>query len=102
LALPTPLQKVLDWLHSGYPEGVPQQDYYALLAFLARSLKADEVTEVIDALEAERKVDRKTTTADVTAAIEAVTASPALRNDVQRVEQHLRDAGWELETAAEY
>ena len=102
MTLPTLLQKVLDWLHAGYPEGVPQQDYYPLLAFLARSLKADEVTEVVDALEAESKVDRKTTTEEVRAAIEAVTASRTLKEDVRRVEEHLREAGWELEAAAEY
>jgi hypothetical protein len=102
MTLPAVLQKVLDWVHIGYPEGVPQQDYYPLLAFLARSLKAEEVAEVVDALEAESKVDRKATTADVRAAIEAVTASPALRNDVERVEKHLREAGWELEPAAEH
>jgi Protein of unknown function (DUF3349) len=101
MALPNLLQKVLDWLHAGYPEGVPQEDYYALLAFLARSLRPEEVTEVVTALEAEKKVGRKTTTADVTAAIEAVTASPALRKDVRRVEERLREAGWELETVAE-
>ena len=102
MTLPTLLQKVLDWLHAGYPEGVPQQDYYPLLAFLARSLKADEVTEVVDALEAESKVDRKTTTEEVRAAIEAVTASRTLKEDVRRVEEHLREAGWEPEAAAEY
>jgi Protein of unknown function (DUF3349) len=72
-------------------------------AFLARSLKPEELTEVVSALEADRSVDHKTTTEDVKAAVERVTASPlpALRSDLQRVEQHLRESGWELEPAAE-
>jgi Protein of unknown function (DUF3349) len=100
VALPAVLQKVLDWLHAGYPQGVPQQDYYPLLAFLARSLKPEEVSEVVGALEAERGADRTTTSEDVGAAIEAVTKSPALGEDVHRVEHHLRELGWELEPAA--
>ena len=29
---------VLNWLHEGYPEGVPPTDYFPLLALLKRSL----------------------------------------------------------------
>jgi hypothetical protein len=90
------LQRVLNWLHAGYPQGIPQQDYYPLLAFLARSLKADEVSEVVSALEAEEQLGHQTTTEDVRAAIEAVTKSPALAGDVERIEHRLREHGWEL------
>jgi hypothetical protein len=96
----TVLQKVLDWLHASYPNGVPQQDYFPLLAFLARSLKTDEVSEVVNDLESERDPDHETTSDDVRAAIEAVTNSPALENDVRRIERRLRDMGWELEGTA--
>jgi Protein of unknown function (DUF3349) len=99
VALPTFLQKVLDWLHADYPDGIPQTDYYPLLAFLARSLKPEEVSEVVSALEAEFDADHQTTTADVRAAIEKVTQSPALVRDVQRIEDQLRAAGWEMEPA---
>jgi hypothetical protein len=95
------LQKVLDWLHAGYPQGVPQQDYYPLLAFLARSLKPEEVSEVVTALQVDLALGEQTSTADVQAAIEAVTKSPALAQDVRRIEDRLRDLGWELEPAAE-
>ncbi|MBI5735367.1 MAG: DUF3349 domain-containing protein, partial [Mycolicibacterium neoaurum] len=37
------LENVLDWLHQGYPEGVPRTDYFALLALLKRSLTEEEV-----------------------------------------------------------
>jgi Protein of unknown function (DUF3349) len=100
--LPAVLQRVLDWLHAGYPAGIPETDYYALLAFLARSLKPDEVSEVVNTLEAEKDSGHRTSSHDVRAAIEAVTDSPALRHDVQRVENHLRDLGWELEPARDH
>ena len=32
------LQLVLNWLHKGYPDGVPATDYYPLLALLSRTL----------------------------------------------------------------
>jgi Protein of unknown function (DUF3349) len=101
VALPSSLQRVLDWLHAGYPRGVPRQDYYALLAFLARHLQADEVSEVVSQLESGDSLSRTTTTEDVRAAIETVTSSPAMEIDVQRVERHLRDAGWEFEVAGD-
>ncbi len=37
---------ILGWLHQGYPQGVPQHDYFALLALLARTLTEDEVVRV--------------------------------------------------------
>jgi Protein of unknown function (DUF3349) len=101
VSLSAPLQKVLSWLHAGYPTGIPQQDYYPLLAFLARSLKADEVSEVVSSLEAEEQLGHRTTTEDVRAAIEAVTQSPALAADVERIENRLRQQGWELEPVAD-
>jgi Protein of unknown function (DUF3349) len=95
------LQRVLDWLHAGYPEGVPKQDYYPLLAFLSRSLKPDEVSEVVTALQKDLQPGEQTSTADVQAAIETITKSPALVQDVRRVEDKLRNTGWELEPVAE-
>ena len=37
---------VLNWLHEGYPEGVPPKDYFPLLALLKRSLTEEEVVKV--------------------------------------------------------
>ena len=101
MALPTSLQRVLDWLHAGYPSGIPEQDYYPLLAFLSRSLKPDEISMVVSTLEADSNTGHQTTMEDVRAAIEEVTKSPALVEDVQRVEAHLRTLGGELEPVAD-
>lgn len=101
MALRPVLQKVLDWLHAGYPQGVPPKDYYPLLAFLARSLKPEEVSEVVTALLVDQEPGQPTTSDDVRTAIEAVTNSPALAGDVRRVESLLSAAGWELEATGE-
>ena len=34
---PGVMDNILGWLHRGYPEGVPQKDYFALLALLKRA-----------------------------------------------------------------
>jgi Protein of unknown function (DUF3349) len=101
VALPPALQRVLSWLHAGYPQGVPQKDYYPLLAFLSRSLKPEEVSQVVTALQVDQAMGERTSTADVQAAIEEVTKSPAMIQDVHRIEEQLRGLGWELEPAAE-
>ena len=36
---------VLNWLHEGYPAGVPPKDYFPLLALLKRSLSEEEVVQ---------------------------------------------------------
>ena len=38
-------EHVLDWLHEGYPQGVPPKDYFPLLALLLRSLSEEEVVK---------------------------------------------------------
>ncbi len=72
-----------------------------MLALLSRSLKPDEISEVVSSLEIESNAGHETTTEDVRAAIEEVTKSPALVQDVQRVEAHLKALGGELEPVAD-
>ncbi len=97
MALPVFLQRVLDWVHAGYPQGVPQKDYYPLLAFLTARLTADQVTEVVASLQVSNGTEGQPTSDDVRAAITAVTNSPPSGMDVQRVEENLRKVGWELQ-----
>jgi hypothetical protein len=98
MALPTVLQNVLDRLHAGYPKGIPQQDYYPLLAFLVRRLTTDEVIEVVSALPAEQHYQPQQPTSDeVRAAVETLTSSPVREGEIRRIEEHFRNLGWELE-----
>ena len=38
------LQKIIDWLRAGYPEGVPATDYEPLFALLKNHLTEEDVT----------------------------------------------------------
>ena len=41
--MPALLSRIVAWLRAGYPTGVPEQDYVALLGLLRRRLTDDEV-----------------------------------------------------------
>lgn len=89
MALPPLIQTVVDWLRRGYPHGVPKQDYVPLMALLGRHLSPAEAADVVAALLVSNP-HKLTPSADaVRAAIETVTASPALASDVERINQHL-------------
>lgn len=83
------IQAIVDWLRRGYPHGVPKQDYVPLLALLGRHLSAEEAADVVAALLVNNPHKLTPSPAAVRAAIQAVTASPALESDVARVNQHL-------------
>ena len=51
------LSDVLGWLHKGYPEGVPQKDYFPLLALLKRSLTEEQVVKAAQAILKENESD---------------------------------------------
>jgi uncharacterized protein DUF3349 len=50
VSLPPLIASVVQFLRTGYPEGVPEHDYLPLFALLARKLTADEVAQVADEL----------------------------------------------------
>lgn len=45
MALPPPLQQLVDFLRAGYPEGVPEHDYQPLLALLGREFAGTDAEE---------------------------------------------------------
>ena len=47
---PSFLRRAIDWLRAGYPAGMPEQDYVALLGVLHRSLTEDEVASIAQEL----------------------------------------------------
>jgi Protein of unknown function (DUF3349) len=93
MALPPVLSKILDWLHAGYPEGVPATDYIPLFALLGSQLSDAEVTEIAEELA--RNSDPAS--ADVIRkAIGAVTHDKPLDLDIGRVRARLAAGGWPL------
>lgn len=94
MTTPSMLTKILDWLRAGYPDGMPQQDYVALLGLLSRRLTKDEVREVAHRLilDGVFVADEE----DIAAMITQVTNEPPLEDDIARVAAHLAAGGWPL------
>ncbi|WP_067567029.1 DUF3349 domain-containing protein [Nocardia sp. NBC_01503] len=92
------LQKVLDWLKAGYPQGIPQSDYVALLAVLHRRLTDYEVHLVVEELVSERVATGEIERADIEAAISRVAKEQPGEDDIARVASRLAAGGWPLAT----
>ena len=89
---PNIVSRVVDWLRTGYPSGLPDQDFVPLLALLRRRLTDAEVAEVAHDLEAAGTIpaDR----VDVGAAIIKITSELPSEQDVERVRAYLEQQGW--------
>jgi Protein of unknown function (DUF3349) len=91
MTLPTVLSSIVDWLRAGYPDGVPDQDYFPLLALLARRLSDDEVAEVAAHLISDQSVSSDD--GDIRDLITQITNQPPRREDVDRVRARLHTTG---------
>jgi hypothetical protein len=101
---PTPdnlVQRVVRWLRAGYPDGVPQQDYVALLGILRRSLTSTEVDRVVAELTEQAEAGMQIMTPQlVQQRITEVVKGPVHGDDVVRVSARLAAAGWPLGSPA--
>ncbi|HSN12796.1 MAG TPA: DUF3349 domain-containing protein, partial [Propionibacteriaceae bacterium] len=86
--------RVVGWLRAGYPDGVPQQDYIALLGILHRHLSEDEIIEIAQTLADADEVDVE---ARIRLAIKRKTLQPATDDEVARVSARLATVGWPLD-----
>lgn len=92
------LDKVLDWLHDGYPEGVPPKDYFALLALLKRSLSEEEVVKAAQTVL--KGTDSDTVSEqEIRAAIHTITDQDPNPEEVHQVAARLASVGWPLAAA---
>ena len=89
-------QSVLNWLHKGYPDGVPPKDYYPLLALLSRSLEEDEVGRASRAVLREGDPDSPATEDQIRQAVRTVIAKEPNANEVNQVAARLALVGWPL------
>jgi hypothetical protein len=93
------MDNVLAWLHEGYPEGVPQKDYFPLLALLKRSLTEDEVISAAQSIL--RSTDADTVTeAEIRRAVHAVIEKEPNPEEIHQVASRLASVGWPLATPA--
>lgn len=89
------LTNIVSWLRTGYPDGVPQNDYLPILALLSRRLTADEIIEVVRQLRHLPRPDF----VDIGAEILRVTDQLPKPSDVERVRAKLAAYGWPLDDA---
>ncbi len=91
------VQRIVRWLRAGYPDGVPQQDYVALLGILRRSLTDSELAQVVERLTDEAEAGQQILTRQlVEQRIEDVVKGPIDEGDAIRVSARLAAAGWPL------
>jgi hypothetical protein len=85
--------RVVGWLRAGYPDGVPQQDYVALLGILHRQLTEEEIVAIAQTLARDTETDVEERIRD---AIRRKTLQPATDDEVARVSARLAGVGWPL------
>ena len=89
------LNNVLAWLHEGYPEGVPQKDYFPLLALLKRSLSEEEVVKAAQSIL--KATESDTVTEDeIRDAVHAVIEKEPNPEEIHQVAARLASVGWPL------
>jgi len=88
---------VLDWLHEGYPHGVPQKDYFPLLALLLRSLSEEEVIKAAQVVLKQSDGDTPVTEAQIREAIAQVISKDPNPEEINQVAGRLASVGWPLE-----
>jgi hypothetical protein len=90
------MDSVLNWLHQGYPHGVPPKDYYPLLALLKRSLAEDQVVQAVHSLLRAGDVDTPVTPEQIRDAIQQVIEKEPNPEEMYQVASRLASVGWPL------
>lgn len=91
---PTFLASIVDWLRKGYPQGVPQQDYIALLALMRHRLTEAELSEIVGRLI--EAGDLPVTRDEIAAMVAEVSQQEPTQEDLNRVAARLAAGGWPL------
>lgn len=96
---PTFLENVLDWVHQGYPHGVPQTDYFPLLALLMRSLSEEEVVKAAATILKEGDFDTPVSAEQIRDAVREVIEKEPNPEELHQVAARLASVGWPLENS---
>ena len=88
-------ENILRWLHAGYPEGVPQRDYFPLLALLKRSLTEEEVATAAQTGLRPNAADTVTHD-EIRDAVEKVIEKEPNPEEINQVAARLASVGWPL------
>jgi Protein of unknown function (DUF3349) len=94
------IQRVLNWLEAGYPDGIPRQDRFPLIALLQRRLTDGQTRQVISQLTSPdarlSRGDDPITEGEIEALIQRQLSDSPTPEDVARVSARLAAAGWPL------
>lgn len=90
------VHRALDWLRAGYPQGIPQQDYFPLLAVLQRSLTDREIDSIVGDLAHAAEAGQPITAEDIRSIIAEQKHQDASADDRHRVTLRLIEGGWPL------
>ena len=93
MPLPPVLSKIIEWLRAGYPEGVPEHDYFPLFALLGSQLTNEDVNLIGNELAS--AADPESAEAIKKAIVEVTHTTPN-DADVNRVRSRLAAGGWPL------
>jgi hypothetical protein len=87
------ITKIVAWIKSGYPDGVPRPDQVPLFALLRRRLTDEEVTAVAQTLLDGGEFDH----VDIGVLITRITDELPATEDIERVRANLATHGWPLD-----
>jgi hypothetical protein len=87
------LAKIVNWITSGYPEGVPGPDRVPLFALMKQRLTDDEVKAVATELINRGEFDQ----VDIGVLITQLTDELPAPDDIERVRARLAAHGWPLD-----
>lgn len=90
------VQRVVDWLRAGYPEGVPATDQVPILALLRRRLTDDEVKGIVRDL-IDGAEGPSISAVDAQVLISKATSEMPTEDELQRVRSRLAAKGWPLD-----
>ena len=94
------LGRILGWLEAGYPDGIPRQDRFPLIALLRRRLTDEQTHDVVALLTSpDHTIARGAdpiTVEEIEILIERVLRETPSAEDVARVSGRLAAAGWPL------
>ena len=93
------LESVLGWLHQGYPDGVPQKDYFPLLALLKRSLTEEQVVQAAQTVLKGSESDT-VSEEEIRGAVEKVIEKQPNPEEIHQVAARLASVGWPLAVCA--
>ena len=97
---PNVATRVLNWLEAGYPDGVPRQDRFPLIALLSRRLSEEQTRQIVQDLTAQEALENRggdpITQDEIEELISRQISETPSADDVSRVSARLAAAGWPL------